>query len=38
MTPEQKSRQEIDRQLELAGWIVQDYHMKWIIIDSALAT
>lgn len=25
MTPEQKSRQQIDRQLELAGWIVQDY-------------
>lgn len=25
MTPEQKSRQQIDRQLELAGWVVQDY-------------
>ncbi|MFM7164540.1 MAG: hypothetical protein ACKO3T_04795 [Planctomycetaceae bacterium] len=25
MTPEQKSRQLIDRQLEQAGWIVQDY-------------
>ena len=25
MTPEQKSRQQIDRQLEQAGWIVQDY-------------
>jgi type I site-specific restriction endonuclease len=24
MTPEQKSRQHIDRQLEQAGWIVQD--------------
>lgn len=25
MTPEQKSRQQIDRQLEQAGWTVQDY-------------
>src|SRR5436190_13683008 len=25
MTPEQKSRQQIDRQLEQSGWIVQDY-------------
>ena len=25
MTPEQKARQRIDQQLELAGWIVQDY-------------
>ncbi len=25
MTPEQKSRQQIDRQLEQTGWIVQDY-------------
>ncbi|RLS68166.1 MAG: restriction endonuclease subunit R, partial [Planctomycetota bacterium] len=25
MTPEQKARQQIDRQLEQAGWIVQDY-------------
>ncbi len=25
MTPEQKSRQQIDRQLEQAGWIVQDH-------------
>ena len=25
MTPEQKSRKQIDRQLEQAGWIVQDY-------------
>jgi type I restriction enzyme R subunit len=25
MTPEQKSRQQIDRQLEQAGWIVQDF-------------
>lgn len=25
MTPEQKSRQQIDRQLEQVGWIVQDY-------------
>ncbi len=25
MTPEQKSRQQIDRELEQAGWIVQDY-------------
>jgi len=25
MTPEQQARQEIDRQLEAAGWIVQDY-------------
>src|SRR3954452_14530648 len=25
MTPEQLSRQQIDRQLEQAGWLVQDY-------------
>lgn len=25
MTPEQKSRQQIDRQLEQAGWTAQDY-------------
>ncbi|QDV12239.1 Type-1 restriction enzyme R protein [Rosistilla oblonga] len=25
MTPEQKARQEIDKQLEAAGWIVQDF-------------
>lgn len=25
MTPEQKARQEIDRQLDAAGWVVQDY-------------
>ena len=25
MTPEQKSRQQIDRQLDQAGWLVQDY-------------
>jgi type I restriction enzyme R subunit len=25
MTPEQLARQQIDRQLEQAGWIVQDY-------------
>src|SRR5580692_3134508 len=25
MTPEQKSRQQIDRQLEQTGWLVQDY-------------
>jgi type I site-specific restriction endonuclease len=25
VTPEQKARQQIDRQLEQAGWIVQDY-------------
>lgn len=25
MTPEQKARQEIDRQLEQAGWVVQDF-------------
>jgi hypothetical protein len=25
MTPEQESRQDIDRQLVQAGWIVQDY-------------
>ncbi len=28
MTPEQKARQQIDRQLEQAGWIVQDYRMN----------
>lgn len=25
MTPEQKSRQEIDQQLHECGWLVQDY-------------
>src|SRR4051794_486529 len=25
MTPEEKARQEIDRQLAVSGWIVQDY-------------
>jgi type I restriction enzyme, R subunit len=25
MTPEQKARQEIDRQLEQCGWVVQNY-------------
>jgi type I restriction enzyme, R subunit len=25
MTPEEKARQEIDRQLKACGWIVQDY-------------
>lgn len=25
MTPEQKARQEIDRQLEQCGWVVQSY-------------
>ncbi len=25
MTPEQQTRQEIDKQLEAAGWIVQDH-------------
>ena len=26
MTPEEKARREIDRQLDLCGWIVQDRH------------
>lgn len=30
MTPELKSRQQIDRQLEQAGWIVQDYRQTHI--------
>lgn len=30
MTPEQKARQQIDRQLEQAGWIVQDYRQMHI--------
>ena len=37
MTPEQKSRQQIDRQLEQAGWIVQDYRQMNISAGSGIA-
>ena len=37
MTPEQKARQHIDRQLEQAGWIVQDYRQMDISAGSGIA-
>ncbi|MFM7515373.1 MAG: hypothetical protein ACKO3V_00360 [Pirellula sp.] len=37
MTPEQKSRQRIDRQLEQAGWIVQDYRQMNITAGQGVA-
>lgn len=37
MTPEQKARQQIDRQLELAGWIVQDYAQMHITAGLGVA-
>src|SRR5882757_6840545 len=37
MTPEQKSRQQIDRQLEQAGWIVQDYRQMHITAGLGVA-
>lgn len=37
MTPEQKSRQQIDRQLEQAGWIVQDYRQMNITAGLGVA-
>ena len=37
MTPEQKSRQQIDRQLEQAGWIVQDYRQMNISVGPGIA-
>jgi type I restriction enzyme, R subunit len=37
MTPEQKSRQQIDRQLEQAGWIVQDYRQMNISAELGVA-
>ena len=37
MTPEQKSRQQIDRQLVQAGWIVQDYCQMNITAGSGVA-
>ena len=37
MTPEQKSRQQIDRQLEQAGWIVQDYRQMNITAGQGVA-
>lgn len=37
MTPEQKARQEIDRQLEKAGWIVQDYRQMNISAGLGIA-
>jgi type I restriction enzyme R subunit len=37
MTPEQKSRQQIDRQLEQAGWIVQDYRQMNISAGPGVA-
>ncbi len=37
MTPEQKARQQIDRQLEQAGWIVQDYRQMHITAGLGVA-
>src|SRR3954468_25060728 len=37
MTPEQKARQHIDRQLEQAGWIVQDYRQMNISAGPGVA-
>lgn len=37
MTPEQKSRQQIDRQLEHAGWVVQDYRQMNISAGQGVA-
>ena len=37
MTPEQEARQEIDRQLEAAGWIVQDYRDIYITAGLGVA-
>lgn len=37
MTPEQKARQQIDRQLEQAGWAVQDYRQMNISAASGIA-
>ena len=37
MTPEQKSRQQIDRQLEQAGWIVQDHRQMNISAGLGIA-
>jgi type I restriction enzyme R subunit len=37
MTPEQKARQQIDRQLEQAGWIVQDYRQMNISAGPGVA-
>ena len=37
MTPEQKARQQIDRQLEQAGWIVQDYRQMNITAGLGVA-
>lgn len=37
MTPEQKARQQIDRQLEQAGWLVQDYRQMNITAGLGVA-
>jgi type I restriction enzyme R subunit len=37
MTPEQKARQEIDRQLEQCGWQVQDYRQMNIVAAQGVA-
>jgi len=37
VTPEQKARQQIDRQLEQAGWIVQDYRQMHITAGLGVA-
>ena len=37
MTPEQKARQQIDRQLEQAGWIVQDFSQMHITAGLGVA-
>jgi hypothetical protein len=36
MTPEQKVRQQIDRQLEQTGWLVQDYRHGMIASTAVL--
>jgi type I restriction enzyme R subunit len=37
MTPEQKARQQIDRQLEQAGWVVQDHRQMNITAGQGVA-
>ena len=37
MTPEEKARQQIDRQLHQAGWLVQDYRQIDISAGSGVA-
>ena len=37
MTPEEKARQEIDRQLVACGWIVQDHKSMNIMVGPGVA-